>query len=460
MVSVNLTVVGLVRSMRSVSSLCLLLPVLVCACGKPVGPNVILIIVDTMRADHLGCYGYDRACTPTIDSLAAEGTLFASCQANAPWTLPSHASIWTGLTPLQHRTGSFNGNLYGLDVSLPTFATVLNENGYVTVGFVNVSFLAHGFGFGTGFDHYSVYADGHGRAGETVDEVLAWFAENIGNQAPKLLVVHLFDVHAPYDPPAPFDTLFSPVGVEGGTNWSSDSFRVLQINLSLDEWSRLVSDEMLAASIMREREQMLDMYDGEIAWVDSQLGRLLAGLREMGVTEGALVMITADHGEEFVEHGFYGHGHSLYQELLHVPLIVSGPGIPRGAVETATVSLIDIMPTILLFAGLEPPQEVEGLNLLGSLPDDRRVFSSSIKTQNEQTQASVLQGNVKGIFNFEENEGVGFNLVSDPLEQVSLPIDSALTLELENYWGTPPISSAPLCEETEATSTLEGLGYI
>jgi len=141
-------------------------------------------------------------------------------------------------------------------------------------------------------------------------------------------------------------------------------------------------------------------------------------------------------------------------------LIVSGPGIPRGAVETATVSLIDIMPTILLFAGLEPPQEVEGLNLLGSLPDDRRVFSSSIKTQNEQTQASVLQGNVKGIFNFEENEGVGFDLVTDPLEQVSLPIDSALTLELENYWGTPPISSAPLCEETEATSTLEGLGYI
>ncbi len=445
---------------RLLSGLFILVSALVCACGKPSGPNVILVIVDTMRADHLGCYGYGRGVSPTIDSLAAEGTLFASCQAQSPWTLPSHASIWTGLTPVEHRTGLFGGSLYGLDVALPTFATVLGENGYVTLGFVNVGFLAHGFGFANGFDHYSVNTAGHGRAGETVDEVLEWFTQNVGNPAPKLLVIHLYDVHAPYEPPAPFDTMFSPVGVEGGINWSSDTLRNLQVSMAPDEWNRLISQDTLAASIMGERDHMVDMYDGEIAWVDSELGRLFAGLREMGVTDGALVMITADHGEEFVEHGFYGHGHSLFQEQLHVPLIVSGPGIPRGAVEAAAVSQTDIMPTILLFAGITPPQGVSGLDLLGSLPADRRVFSSNINTQNEQTMASVLRGTSKGILDFGSNTGMSFELSSDPLEQLPQPLDSATTVELEYYWVTPSVSSAPLYDEEEGSSILEGLGYI
>lgn len=216
-----------------------------------------------------------------------------------------------------HGAGTRDGLNYGLDPELPNIATVLKEAGYVTLGMVNVSSLCNDYGFATGFDYYSWDENGAGRAGETVDEYLRWMDENSGNPAPVFCLMHFYDVHSPYDPPAPFDSLYCPGGSGGIVGWSFDSLTHLVTNPG-------------------DRDHLVDMYDGEIAWVDTQIGRLMSELRARALDDNTLVIITADHGEEFLEHGGWGHSHSLWQEILHVPLIICGllgdesPGCLRG----------------------------------------------------------------------------------------------------------------------------------
>lgn len=411
-------------------------------------PDVFLIIIDTLRADHLSCYGYDRVTSPVLDSLAASGTLFMRCQAQAPWTLPAHASIWTGLSVASHMAGIRDMITYGLSTDFDNIATVLKNEGYVTLGFVNVVLLNNSFGFANGFDHYSWIAHGHGRAAETVDEVLEWFMENRGNPNPKLVVIHLFDVHAPYNPPPPFDTRYSFEGTGGITDWE------------VSDDAELLNPEA--------REHLINMYDGEIAWVDSQLGRLFGQLRELDIADNALIIVTSDHGEEFLDHGLWGHGHSLYQELLHVPLIISGPGIPSGVTESTPAAQYDILPTIAAYAGVSMPDHVEGIDLFSPSQELRILPSSGAfighcrigNSANFESICSVLDQYRKGIYNFHTGDEQMFDLSLDPGEHHPQPLDSVLLELLEYYRVTPQLAVPPVVRGREIDDTLEDLGYI
>ncbi len=410
-------------------------------------PNIVLIIIDTLRADHLGCYGYHRDTSPVLDSLADEGVRFSRCQAQAPWTLPAHATIWTGLTVVSHQARRTGSDIYGVDVNLPSIATILKAEGYVTLGFVNIFLLNGDFGFDNGFDHYSWFPVGDGRAEESVSEILQWFDDNRGNPSPKLVVLHLYDVHSPYDPPAPFDTLFSPEGTAGVTNWN---------------------EEEGAIYTLQERDHLLNLYDGEIAWVDSQLGRLFAGLRERGVTDNSLIIVTSDHGEEFLEHGRVAHGHTLYQELIHVPLIISGNGIPAGLIDSINSGQFDILPTIAGYAGVTIPEGVEGVDLFLPRDPDRSIPSSGLwppkcfydEIEGFETTACVLSGKMKGTVNFATGYEMMHDLQEDPLELSELPLDANLFRKIEAYWTTPPVADPQKVFDQVIEDNLEGLGYI
>jgi len=410
-------------------------------------PDIFLIIIDTLRADHMSCYGYERQTTPNLDSLAASGTLFSRCQAQSPWTLPSSASIWTGLSTRSHQAGMRNLVNYGLDSNLESIATLLKDEGYVTLGFVNVMFLGHPFGFNNGFDHYSVTDQGHGRAALTIDEALAWFSDNQGNPNPKFTVIHLYDVHSPYNPPEPFDRQFSPDGTGGVTEWE-------------DSLGTILNPEAL--------KHLINMYDGEIAWVDSELGRFFGELRRNGIAENAYIIVVSDHGEEFLEHGRGFHGFALYQEQLHVPLIVAGPGIPAGAVDSTLCGQFDILPVIAGFIGASVPEYVEGIDLFHETRPQRVIPSSGTMPRHSsftdpreiEFLCSVLSDSTKGIMNFYTQEEQLYNLSLDPTENDPGLLDSLIRVELENYWATPPVGNPLPVEGDVLDDNLEDLGYI
>lgn len=263
--------------------------------------NVVLVTIDTLRADHVGAYGASPGSTPTLDALSSEGLRFESAISPVPLTRPAHASLLTGLYPPEH---GIRDNLPArLDSSIPTLATRLKAAGYHTAAFVGSFLLGRGSGFEAGFD---VFGDGSvGGAGDRIgsnaerraEEVAAEALEYLSTaRAPFFLWVHFYDPHAPYDPPG----AFSGKG-----------------------------------------------YAGEIAYTDSQVGRLVGALRTRGLLDSTLVVVTADHGEGLGDHGEDEHGVLVYEETLLVPLIVRGPGIAAGRVEREPVSLVDVAPFLL-----------------------------------------------------------------------------------------------------------------
>ena len=413
-------------------------------------PDIFLVIIDTLRADHLGCYGYDRDTSPFIDSLAASGITFTHFQANSPWTLPSHASIWTGLSVQSHSAGIRDELTYGLNPDLSTIPTILGDQGYVTLGFVNSRLLCDMLGFSRGFDHYELNQAGHGMAGQTVDSVIAWFTENIGNPSPKLVVIHLFDPHAPYDPPDGFDRAFSDTGVSGIDDWVVDSLNELTNPEDLDH--------------------LLDMYDGEIAWVDHQLGRLFNELDDLGCMDNALVIITSDHGEEFLDHGDISHGHSLYQELLHIPLVISGPGVPAGIIDSTPGGHFDILPTLTAYIGIVTEEGVEGIDLLTPdhqerpIPSSGAIWARSIRSEENsslESLCSVMLYPMIGILNYVTLEEAAFDLSVDPAQLNRMDPDPGMLEALDYYWATPPrCIPIPIEPGDSLVGNLQDLGYI
>ncbi len=289
------------------------------ACGQPPRPDILIITMDTTRADHLGVYGYARAQTPNIDALATDGFLFWQHLTPVPITLPSHTSLMTGLFPPSH-TVHDNGT-FVVPQEAATLAEVLRDAGYDTAAFIASFPLEGRFGLDQGFDLYdadfkagnedptrkdrSIYFDER-PAGQVVDAVLEHWSRDDGD-APRFTFVHFFDPHQPLAPPAPYDVQFrtSP-------------------------------------------------YDGEIAYVDEQLGRLFDALKESGDWENTLVVLTADHGEGLGEHGEMTHAILLHQATLHIPLILRGPGVPVGETEEWTIST-QLFRTLLDPLELTPP---------------------------------------------------------------------------------------------------------
>lgn len=278
------------------------------------GRNLLLITVDTLRADRVGAYGDGEATTPALDRLAAEGVRFESAYTPVPLTLPGHAALFTGRSPLA--TGvRLNGHHYLADGET-TLAERFRDAGYATGAAVSAYVMVAKFGLAQGFDHYedsltardlyNFYAEIP--ADETVDRFLAWLDERAGEGRPFFGWLHLYDPHLPYAPPEP--------------------------------WAGRFAD---------------DPYRGEVAFADEQVGRVLARLEELGVAADTAVVATSDHGEGFGEHGEHGHGLLAYDETLRVPLVIHAPGeLPAGTVVEERVSLFDVAPTLLALFGLEP----------------------------------------------------------------------------------------------------------
>ena len=313
-------------------------------------PNVLLITIDTLRADHLGCYGYKHIKTPNIDALAAEGTRFDRAFAVVPVTLPSHTSILTGTYPMLSGMHDFSGNK--LNPLQPTMASVLKQNGYQTGAVIAAAVLDSRFGLNQGFDFYydhfefnrldEANLDEMARPGNVVaDAALDWLANN--SQKKFFLWMHLYDPHAPYHPPEPY-----------------------------------------------AHEYAAQPYDGGIAFADEQVGRVLRFLKDKGIYQNTIIVLCGDHGESLGEHGEKTHGFFIYNATMHVPLIIRLPDnrLPQTGTATATatatartvddpVSLVDLMPTVLGAVGVDVPSQVQGRSLLPEIRSD----SSAVDAQ-------------------------------------------------------------------------------
>jgi arylsulfatase A-like enzyme len=317
--------------------------------GKPT--NLIIIGIDTLRPDHLGCYGCRRATSPNIDKLGAGGALFLHTISQSSWTLPSFASLFTSLYPHQHGVAS---DLSRIKDTVPTMATILKECGYATGAIVNSNVLAPEMGLSRGFDFYSLVGRGARRADAITRDGLAWIDSQ---KTPFMLFLHYFDPHEPYAPPAPYDTLYDP-GYRGTIGRAFIVDKVFprvpgaaltrHVSATAEDWDHIKA-----------------LYDGEITFTDQAIGDLLSGLAKRRLLGKTLIVLMGDHGEEFFEHGAFGHGHSLFGEVIRVPLIFSCPeAVPKGRKIAQQVRIIDIMPTVLDLLQVKTKSRFEGVSLL------------------------------------------------------------------------------------------------
>ncbi|MEE9263731.1 MAG: sulfatase, partial [Vicinamibacteria bacterium] len=291
-------------------------------------PSLILISVDSLRPDHLGVYGYHRDTSPHIDEFAAGGVIFDRAVSPSSWTLPSHMSMLTGLLPSEHRASRKSQ----LPRHVSYLPQLLAEADYRVNGVVTNGYLSQAYGFERGFHVYQALLGSRGD--DTIDSALEIIREAHGRH--QFLFLHLIDPHWPYQPPMPELERFGerPRNLKG----------LLEVVLHRKE-----------PRGPQEIQRLVNLYDAEIAFVDREIGRLFAELKESGLYDRSLIILTSDHGEAFYEHKLWQHSDSLYEEMIRAPLIVKWPGrSPRKRVKQL-VSLVDLVPTLLEEAGITPP---------------------------------------------------------------------------------------------------------
>ena len=338
------------RSVRIRLAIAVCAVIALCCGGKPEPLNIMIIAVDTLRADHLGCYGYTRDTSPHIDDLAARGVLCERCVSPAPWTLPSFSTVFTSLYPTQHGAETVHSSL---GESFPTLAGILKARGYATGAVINAPALKPAYGVDRGFEHYHMTPETGRLADGTTRDALAWL-DTTGDR-PFFAFVHYFDPHLSYSPPLPYEKAFS--GDYSGR--IGDSFNLEGFSRVRD--SMFVQMQDLSAA---DRDRIVALYDGEIVFTDKAIADLLMGLDERNLRGNTLIVFLSDHGEEFFEHGGFEHGHTMYDELLHVPLFFCLPGrLPEDVRLSRPVRLLDVAPTILDLLGIEPPLHYEGISI-------------------------------------------------------------------------------------------------
>jgi len=391
--------------------------------------NVLLVSIDTCRADHLSCYGYKRPTTPNIDAVAHDGAMFKMALTPVPLTTPAHSSMLTGTYPPTHGV-HLNSYCEHLADSNVTLAKTLRDAGYQTAAFVGGFTLDARFGLNQGFDTYDGHFDESGRKGldekrdaeEVARPALAWLEEHA--KRPFFLFLHFYDAHIPYVPHLPYTLPDAP-------------------------------------------------YDGEIAYIDHCIGRVLDRLRALGVYDNTLLIITGDHGEGLGEHSEMKHGYFIYQSTLHVPLVVRAPRCGRGIQVDGNVSLVDIVPTVLDLVGLQTPARVEGVDLRPALegapaPERRQpVYAESLDAAT--FGCSPLHGIVEGgwkyilaprpeLYDLSQDPGERTDLIGKE-PQLARRLRGrleAMLKELET--AAPPRVASSV--DAEAIKRLESLGYV
>ena len=378
----------------------------------------MLITIDTLRADHLGAYGRSTAQTPNLDRLASSGVLVENAFTHSPVTLSSHTVLLTGRLPFQ--TGVRSNSLYRLSDNETTLAEILRERGHRTAAFVSAAALDQRFGLGQGFETYDDEMNpteggqliAERSAGEVVSAALQWL-DDVG-ESPFFLWVHFFDPHHPYSPPEPFRSRFDEAP-----------------------------------------------YDGEIAYTDREIGRLLEAIDPANT----LVVATADHGESLGEHGEQTHGIFVYDSTLHVPLILAGPGISRGArMSKGPVGLVDVLPTLLKKLDIERPSDLAGRDVLTEGPSDL-LYAETYMTRDFYNWSPLRALRSSRAKYIEAPRSELYDLGSDPGETENLVDERQRTArqlaeKLREYGGPQEANAASFQPDAKLLSELQSLGYV
>ncbi|HET7746899.1 MAG TPA: sulfatase [Vicinamibacteria bacterium] len=434
------------RTLSSALAAALLLP----ACARPPAasrPNVLFVTVDTLRADHCSAYGYRRTTTPRLEALAGEGTRFETAYAPMPTTAPSHATMFTALLPRSHGVLK-NGQPLGPGPR--TLAEVLHAAGYRTAAFVSAAPVDRHAGLGRGFDEYDDVPSE--RTGEvTRRRAEAWLARHgylrpradRHDERPFFVWVHLYDPHSPYLPPPAYAARFP------------------------------------SAPSASELEKAVDAYDGEVRFADAQVGALVHHLDQAGRASQTLVVVTADHGEGLMDHGIMGHGLSLYEETLRVPLVFRWPGTLPAKRVTEPVQLVDLAPTISELAGIQwtgtsPQGRSLAAILLGKEGADprreaffqRRQYDTPVVDgfRIKGDKHAVRAGRWKYIVAPEEGTAELYDLVADPAERHDLRRDRVAEADgldaLIKVWHRATARAPSLPVDEERARALRALGYV
>jgi arylsulfatase A-like enzyme len=426
--------------------------------------NVLLIVVDTLRADRLGSYGASRPSSPHLDALAARSARFERAYATAPWTQPSVGSILTGLHPHRHRS---EGRLHGIAGEVVTLAQTVRDRGWATGAVVSHDLVGKRFGFDRGFEFFSEDEAGDAKYLSTegvTRRAISWLEKCAREARPFLLFVHYFDPHYPYlrHP----EIGFAPAS-EGRLNGRQP----------MGELRRLLPE------LTREEIEFIRaLYDEEVHYTDAGIGRLLAALDDLEVREETIVIVTGDHGEELGERGWIGHTRTLYDELLRVPLIVAIPGAAGGRVIDTPVSLVALAPTILELLGLRrEPDRFDapsfapmllggGVGSAAATPVYAAVNFVPLRRDRvvkEAHKRALVSGRYKLVRDDRSGALELYDLVADPSERENLSEQRADLLEellpaLEAYAPAAPrrpSGPSPPLDPAEA-ERLRALGYV
>jgi len=453
-------------------------------CARATPPNVLLIVVDTLRADRLGWYGPNGNLTPFLDSLAARGHVAWNAYAPVSWTSPSVASLWTSRYPSQHGITTFGSVLAASELTL---AEILGQRGFVTGGFTANPGLSTNLGYAQGFERYETFprdgavAEGFwmtkGRAEEIQNAALAWL-DTLGRGPypgrPVFLYLQYMEPHFPYHPPE--DIVPAAMARRGDPAIAQQTGRDMFLtDAGKRNW---VHPDKNALDFIE------DLYDAEVMGLDRELRGFFAALESRGFLANAVVVVTADHGEEFGDHEGLGHGKTLYNEVLHVPLLLVLPGQARRADLRDAVSLVDVTPTLLDLLGVPAPPSVEGHSFAAALrpkslrerlrdvvaaPSPRAAFAELVTTTegkpSTRHRQAIIVGSRKLIVDA-EGAAEGFELGTDPHEKAPHAItggdETVLRTALEHFGRALQAPSAhERVDLDEATRRrLRALGYV
>jgi len=426
-------------------------------CAAPVAreaspPHILLISLDALRGDHLSCNGYDRHTTPFLDELAARGVRFSHASVNTHGTPSSHTTMLSSLYQETHRVwadpASGSSRAPSIPAEVELLQEILGREGWTTAAVTGGGWMSASYGFSRGFDHFS-------DEGRTADQGAGIFietvAEALASGGPVFAFFHTYQVHSPYLPPAGYRALFGEY--KGSIEPTSEALRPYTTNagnhLERDDFDFLVSQ-----------------YDGEIRFLDDSLRELFNRLEAIGFLDNAVVLITADHGEEFGDHGGLLHRGSLYEELVRVPFIIWGRGVPAGVVDPTLVSTVDIAPTLLAAAGKVPPPIMDGRDVLErrDLPwADQRIFA-----QYRDAIYSVRSPRFK-LIEVAGGQRMLFDLERDPRERRNLAAEepdltASLAAELDAWRRARPSLTDSASSHTEldpaTEEQLKALGYL
>lgn len=386
-------------------------------------PNVVLISIDTTRPDHLGCYGYGKNTSPHIDRLAGAGIRFANARTQTPWTLPSHMSLMTSMLPSHNGMDWYTG---ALSSEIPMLAQILKKHEYKTAGLVNDAQMMAVWGFNRGFDLWREFPEStpEGNCENITKQALQWLRTSTAH--PFFLFLHYYDPHAPYDPPQRFKEKF------GSSLSGQEAFR-------LQKRAKFPSGKLPEPKLWAE---VVGSYDGEIAWLDEELGKLFEGL-----PDNTLVVLFSDHGEAFKEHGRTDHGASLYDEEVRSVLIMRHPRLlAQPKVVEQPVMLMDVAPTILRLCDIEPPPHYEGTDLgplwQGKTLPDRLILSENKTTYVGSMQKMAMLGDWKFIYSVLDGKQELYKMPDEQtdLSKKEMPMAKVLFgavrewMEAEDFW--------------------------